>query len=84
MIYPTVCLNGTARQALLDQYIECMAAISNAVETLCANGPNGRDYQLAPSGSFAGACGEHAARVAALENVRDDLELIAEHIAEVA
>ena len=80
MIFPTVHLNGTGRQALLDQLCEASAAINDALKALSNAMPNGRDYYTQPGNAISTAIVEHSARVAALVKVRDELMEIAEHI----
>jgi len=80
LIMPTLCLNGTSKKDLLAQYVGCMNAVQDAIRVLADNSPHERDYQLGP-GKFTFALDAHGERLNALEAVRAELEMIAEHIA---
>ena len=79
---PTINLNGTAPQDLLDQHLNAIAGLRCTISLLQAAAPNGHDDQLAPRDAFAKALGEHAARVGSLESVMSELELLAEFISD--
>jgi hypothetical protein len=40
---PTINLNGTSPQALLDEHIEAIEALRSAISTLAMTAPKGRD-----------------------------------------
>ena len=42
--FPTVHLNGTSREALLEGYVDCVNAVRHAVEVCQKNAPNMRDH----------------------------------------
>ena len=44
--YPTVHLNGTSKDTLLNAYTAANSALLNALEALEACAPNGRDYYV--------------------------------------
>jgi hypothetical protein len=81
--FPTVHLNGTSREALLEGYIDCVNAVRHAIEVCQKNGPNGRDYprygRIDPGIST--AMTEHEARLEKLEAVLAELREIGEHVA---
>lgn len=78
MMIPTVHLNGTTGEVLLDQYTAAAQAVQKAISALCDGGPNARDYYVqGPDAGFA-AQREHEARVKTLKTVRDELTAIAE------
>lgn len=80
MMTPTVHLNGTAGEVLLDQYTVAATAVQKAIDAVCDAGPNARDYYVqGPDAGFA-AQREHEARVAALKGMRDQLATIADGI----
>ena len=86
MMYPTVHMNGTSRQELLDQVCDTMTAITNAIRVLEQSAPNARDYypQNRPEQTadpYRTANAEHCNRVATLAAVNAEFEDIAEHIA---
>ncbi len=80
MQYPTVHLNGTSEERLLDGYTHAMSALLNAIKAMEDCAPNGRDYYV-NDGDISAAAAEHAARVASLVAVRCDLNELAEHVA---
>lgn len=82
MIMPTLHLNGTSKNALLDQYCDAAHAVDAAITSLCENGPNGRDYYPQGDDAFTQARDQHEARVKKLREVRKELNEIAECIAD--
>jgi hypothetical protein len=81
MIFPTIHLNGTNAQDLLEDQLKAMNAIRNAIQALQNAGPNGRDYYPQGSQAFQHAQEEHEQRLLVLRNVLAELETIAEHVA---
>jgi hypothetical protein len=82
MQMPTIHFNGTNGRDLLEQYCEIGRAIANAIEKMVHNGPNGRDYYPLGPAAFSIAASEHEARIKKLREVREEIEQIAEHIAD--
>jgi hypothetical protein len=80
MLIPTVHLNGTSGEALLDQYTTAAQSVRQAIDKLCDAGPNARDYYVQGPDAALAAQREHESRIAALKRVRDDLAAIAEGI----
>ncbi len=80
MQYPTVHLNGTSEDQLLEGYSNAMTALLDAITALEACSPNARDYYV-NGGDINAACAEHANRVADLVAVRRDINRLAEHVA---
>ncbi len=80
MLIPTVHLNGTAGEDLLDQYGSAIEAVREAIDAVCDTGPNARDYYVQGPDAGLAAQREHKARVAALKRVRDELTAIAEGV----
>lgn len=80
MLVPTVHLNGSAGEVLLDQYTAATEAVRKALDAICDTGPNARDYYVQGPDAALAAQREHEARVKALKIVRDDLAAIAEGI----
>ncbi len=78
--YPTVHMNGTSKDALLDAYTAANSALLDALEALEACAPNGRDYYM--SGDISKAITEHNIRTAAITTVRREINLLAEHVAD--
>jgi len=80
---PTVHLNGTSRDDLLDGYIAAMDAIRLAIQAVQAAAPNARDYYVQSNMSAHLARDEHFTRLARLRETLDELNTIAEHVAGV-
>jgi len=80
MQYPTVHINGTSEDQLLEGYCDAMNALLDAIKKLEACSPNARDYYV-NDGDINAACTEHANRVADLIAVRRDINKLAEHVA---
>ena len=78
--FPTVHLNGTSREALLEGYIDCVNAVRHAIEVCQKNAPNARDY-YSRIGAWPAAMTEHEARLEKLESVLAELREIGEHVA---
>ena len=77
---PTVHLNGTSRQSLIDDNDAAYNALRAAVRALEKAAPNARDYYVQGDGAFANAVAQHVARLTALRSVLADLEAIAESL----
>lgn len=77
---PTIHLNGTSADALLDQYQTAAGALRQAIETLIDAYPNARDYYPQGAAAFHEAALEHSERVLALSRVVAELDLLAEHV----
>lgn len=82
MTLPTIHLNGTSAQSLLDQQTDAGHAVYKAMEALGNAAPNARDYYVQGDGAFQRAAAEHTARMEKLRSVYDDLQKLAEHIAD--
>jgi hypothetical protein len=77
MRHPVIHLNGTSREALMEQYLDARNAVEEAIVALGKAGPNPRDYYPV-AGTFGEAAIEHSARVNALRVVSKQLYLIIE------
>lgn len=80
MMIPTVHLNGTGGEDLLNQYTDAYEAVCKAIDAICNAGPNARDYYVQGPDAARAAQREHEARVSALKHVRDEITVIAEGI----
>jgi hypothetical protein len=80
MPIPTIHLNGTAGEVLLDQYTSAARAVQQAIDAVCDAGPNARDYYVQGTDAALAAQREHEARVVLLKRVRDELAAIAEGV----
>jgi len=80
---PTVHLNGTSRDSLLDDYMAAMDAIRLAMKALQSAAPNARDYYVQAGDTFCMAQNQHFVRLARLRETLDELNTLAEHVAGV-
>jgi len=69
---PTVHLNGTSGEVLLEQLRGARRALDAALEALAAAYPNARDYYVQPGG-FSPAQQQHETRIAKLREVRNEV-----------
>ena len=80
MMVPTIHLNGTSRQELLDGYVVALSAVCDALIAVGKSYPNGRDYYVQGPDATHKAMEEHRSRLERLKSVRDELNTIAEEI----
>ena len=80
---PTLHLNGSSRESLLQEYITAMDALRRAVEALQKTSPNGRDYYTQGPDALPKALKEHSLRLHRLADTIHELNTIAEHVAGV-
>ena len=80
MIFPTIHMNGTSAESLVDQNRAAWNALRSAVEALDAAAPNGRDYYPQGDHAIGEAMREHTERVKPLLKAMRELDAIAEHI----
>lgn len=83
MQYPQLNINGTNGKVLLDEHIEAMTAVQEAISAVQKITCHGRDYQtIANPQAASDAFREHLARIAALDKVAKELAAIASNIAD--
>jgi len=82
MQLPTIHLNGSNGQRLLDQYIAAIAVVADALAALRQIDVNGRDYYVKGPQIIGIALDEHQARQERLASVLAELEQIAMHISD--
>ena len=75
---PTIHLNGSNRDTLMEGYIATLDTLRHALEALQAAAPNARDYVKA-EGTFCMAQNQHFTRLARLRETLDEMNTIAEH-----
>ena len=80
MMLPTIHLNGTSQDSLLEQFADASEAVRVALQDLQQAAPHGRDYYPQGPEAFGRATAEHRKRVDALVGVRHELETIIEGI----
>lgn len=79
---PTVHLNGTSPDALIDQLSKVVNAIRDARNALAEAAPNARDYYTQNPDVFTRARIEHNVRDSWLKTIADECMEIAEHVAD--
>ncbi len=79
---PTVHLNGTSRQELLQQFLAARTALRAARDAMCAAAPNGRDYYVQNTGAFSIARDQHTERLQRIEALIAEYETLAEGVIE--
>jgi hypothetical protein len=77
---PSVHLNGTAGDDLLDQQLAAMRALRSAHEALRAAAPNGRDFYPQGPEAFSAAQDDHRAELQVLATLIARHEALAEAI----
>jgi len=77
---PTVHLNGTSREALVEEYLEAIEAVNAATAAVGRITVNARDYYVQPLGNWDIARDQHEARLQALAKVHDDLCAILQEV----
>jgi hypothetical protein len=82
MMLPTIHMNGTSARALLEGYCNAISAIHDALDALARTAPNGRDYYPQGHDACINADREHDARKHALIKVLNELQVLAEHVAD--
>lgn len=73
MIVPTIHLNGTSKEALLDLLHEAGIAVNNATAAVMLTAPNGRDYYPQGPQAISQAIAEHDSRIKRLADIYDEL-----------
>jgi hypothetical protein len=77
---PTVHMNGTNKDELIDQLCTAGSAIQNAMKAMEAACPNGRDYYPQGDSAIQEALRQHANRLHNLKAAYVDLQEIADAI----
>ena len=86
LIVPTVHLNGTAKDVLVQQLFDAVEKLDAAIGAMCQAAPHPRDYYPQDPGNpsapepWRKATTAHSRRVAAVDGVRMELRHIAEAI----
>jgi hypothetical protein len=77
MIMPTIHNNGTGKESLLNQTLDTMTAITDALGKLREAAPHARDYYPQGEEAYKTARTEHEARIQKLMEVYTELETMA-------
>lgn len=80
MMLPTIHLNGTNPDDLNENAEKVYRACTALLEALSSAVPNARDYYTQDDGAHVSAADEHRERVAAVENIREEMIVIADHL----
>lgn len=80
MMIPTVHLNGTSKDALLDQLTEAKRALYIALGKMVDAAPNGRDYYTQGNQAFSQATLEYAERTDAIRTLIEEYETLIEGV----
>jgi hypothetical protein len=79
MTKPTIHMNGTSAESLLEGYRNAMEGISNAQQAMRSAWPNGRDYYPQGPDAINVAIREHAVRLQKLDEIHAELLELAVH-----
>ena len=82
LTFPTVHLNGTDAESLIEGYRAAHRALDAALSALSATTPNGRDYYVAGPHATTAAINEHCARLAKIEAVQAEIYALWESVDE--
>lgn len=81
IIKPTIHLNGTSKDDLLDNLTDAVNSMRNAIHDTAQTVPHGRDYFTVGGPAYSRAQKEHHSRMEHLKSVRAELEELLEHVA---
>ena len=73
LVTPTVHMNGTGAQELIDLNVTAMDAVEKAIEAVAKAAPHGRDYYVSTKFTYQDALEEHTSRLLALNIIKDEL-----------
>ena len=82
MMLPTIHMNGTSGKDLLKGYCNAISAIHAALDAMELIAPNGRDYYPQGNDACEAAIREHSRRWQAMVGVLNELQVLAEHVAD--
>lgn len=82
MTLPTIHLNGTGRQTLLDGYENARTAVRDALDVLRAVEFNPRDYYVQGDTAWTAARDERETMQRELHRIQTELETILIHVAD--
>jgi hypothetical protein len=82
MVTPTIHMNGTAPDDLLEDAARAASAVSKAIEACQKAGPNARDYYPQGGAAWATAREEHLSRLTRLASVMEEYSVMAEKLAD--
>jgi hypothetical protein len=74
---PTIHLNGTSKQSLIDALCEASNKLNDAYEAMKQTAPNGRDYYPQGPDALRAATDEHMDRLRRLDAVKTEIDQLA-------
>ncbi len=80
MMTPSIHLNGTTRDLLLDQAVDAIGALRTAIEAVMRTAPNARDYYPQGPDAFTKASAEHQDRLSRLLTLKGEYEALTDAI----
>lgn len=80
LVKPTVHLNGTGKQTLIDEWQDAVNILNAAYRALKLCGPNGRDYYPQGPDACSAATGQHFDRLRVIDAVKGELEALIIHV----
>lgn len=81
---PTIHLNGTSAESLLEDALDVMRKISELLDAMQKGAPNARDYYVQGPDAFGKARAEHQWRMEQIQGVYDEYKALAHHISEAS
>lgn len=76
MQLPTLHLNGTSKERLIDALCNASAALDGAYESLKQTAPNGRDYYPQGPAAYTKANDEHMDRLRRLDAIKSEVDAL--------
>ena len=76
MIVPTIHLNGTGKERLIEPLCDASHALTDAYEALKQTAPNGRDYYPQGPDALRQATEEHHARLRKLDAIKAEIDAL--------
>lgn len=77
---PTIHLNGSSPERLMEGYMEAYKALHKALEVLGETAPNARDYYVVSDTAFTVARNQHDARMQSVKNVLEEMHALMDHV----
>ena len=77
---PTIHLNGTSKDALIESYCEAIDALHEAGRKIAAAYPNARDYYVQGPDAACAAMRQHELRLEKLKSIVTELETMVQAI----
>lgn len=83
MMIPTIHLNGTSKERLIESLCEASGKLNDAYEAMKQTAPNGRDYYPQGPDALGKATEEHFARLRKLDGVKEEIDALTIAIDEI-